>query len=212
MKKWKQGCFLFLGILGIEWQSTEMLSGKSLSTLMQKIDNDHISAPLLPQERIFLPFNLHFRMSPYAPQLLENENQGLLEVVSEPEDGIVHKLLVAVDQNGNLLALIRQTNQEQQIILQEALFQNETSLARASGRDAIFVHGKGDRVKGGKIILKYLYDGIWNTYRQKEFSLKNIENRKWQLQTLQNVPIYRLTLRSKKLFGRLIGIDRIDVN
>ena len=132
---------------------------------------------------------------------------------SEPENGLIHELLVAVDENGSLLSLVRKTNGDQQIISQEDLFRKETPLARASGRDAIFVRCKnGDRVQGSTIIIKYLYDGIWGTYRELEGELRKNASGKWQLQTKAQVPVHLLTLRSRTLFGRLSGIDRIDIN
>ncbi len=195
MKRWTQGIFLCLGVSGAALQTSGALFAKTLSF-----------------KQIRQPFQLHFLNSPYNNYFLENQTQPLLNVFSEPEDWQIHNLFVSVDQNQNLLALIRKTGAEQQIIPQEELFRKETSLARASGRDAIFVRCKGSKETGGRIIIKYLYDGILKKYREMEGELRKNSAGKWQMYTLKKVPVQKLTLKSRKLFGRLIGIDRIDVN
>ena len=142
-----------------------------------------------------------------------SETQSLLQVVSDPENGRIHTLFIKVDENNNLLALVRRSSEDEQTISHEDLFHKDTLLARADGHDAIFLGCKnGTREVGCRISMKYLYDGVWGTYREMQGELRRNLSGRWEIRTLAGVLVQRLTLRSRTFMGRLIGVDRIDVN
>lgn len=143
-----------------------------------------------------------------------SEIQPLLQVVSDPEEGRTHSMLVGVDDKHNLLALIRRSSSDEQTISYKDLFHKDTSLARASGHDAIFVGCRnGTPEVGCRINIRYLYDGMWGTFKDMEGELrKNASTGRWELRTLDGILVRRLTLRSRTFMGQLIGVDRIDVN
>jgi len=198
MRNWK---WSFIFIVGMAGAAAQAESYDTLSPLNHSVRN---------------PFQFHFTQSIFRPTFQEAETQYVLQVVSEPEDGRLHDLLVTVDENGDLLSLIRRGatgGKDEQVVSHEDLFQKDNPLARASGRDAIFVRCKdGDRSQGATIVIKYLHDGVFGSYRQMEGTLQRDASGLWKISSPTHGVAHRLTLRSRTIFGRLIGIDRIDVN
>lgn len=186
MKRWNRAIFFLLGTSG---------------------------AMLYTATSLALPVPAAYESEDEDEDFYFSETQPLLQVVSDPENGRIHNLLVGVDDNNNLLALIRRSSSDEQTISHEDLFHKDTPLARASGHDAIFVGCKsGSREVGCRISIRYLYDGIWGTYREMQGNLTRNASGRWEIQTLSGVPVRRLTLRSRTFMGKLIGVDRIDVN
>ena len=158
-------------------------------------------------------FDLQFVHANHNPPADLYEMQLLLKVVSEPEDGRVHDLLVSTDATGNLLSITRRSERDSQEILKEALFRRENVLAQASGRDAVFISCIGcSEQTGGRLLVKYLYDGMWNTYHTLEGKLVRTAEDRWNIQTTTGTVMQRLTLKSRTFWGKLIGIDRIEIN
>ena len=136
----------------------------------------------------------------------------LADVISEPENNKVHQFLVEVDENFDILGLVRKTDESVQRINLEEIVQGIVLLEK-DGFDVITLTCSGcDSVHGGEITLKYLYDGLAKKYR--EFKMELLRDRdNWALFTVSNKEkINSLKLVSRKFLGRLIGIKKILVN
>ena len=136
----------------------------------------------------------------------------LADVISEPEDNRVHEFLVEVDDNFDILGLVRKTDESIQRITLEEIIQGMVLLEK-DGFDVITLTCSGcDSVHGGEITLKYLYDGLAKKYRDFYMELLR-DGDDWGLFAEKGeIKINTLKLVSRKFFGRLIGIKKILVN
>ena len=147
----------------------------------------------------------------------EIERVFLTRIISEPEGGVVYKLFVDIDKDNNLQALVRvNENNEESVITYESLSQSEVVLARASGRDALIL-GISDGFQqdvGGKIYMRYLYNGISMSYRTFSAELQGLPQTeaKWKFISNSGDRIHFLRLIERKILGRTIGIEDIVIN
>jgi hypothetical protein len=136
----------------------------------------------------------------------------LADVISEPENNRIHKFSVEVDDNFDILGLVRRADEFiQKINLGEII--EGTVLLEKDGFNVITLTCSGcDSVHGGEISLKYLYDGLGKKYR--EFSMELLrDGDNWSLFTKSGAEkINSLKLVSRKFLGRLVGIKKILVN
>lgn len=134
----------------------------------------------------------------------------LADVISEPEDNRIHKFLVEVDDNFDILGLVRKTDESIQKINLEEIIQGIVLLEKDDFNVITLTCSGCDSVHGGEITLKYLYDGLGKKYR--EFRMELLRDRdSWALFSGE-VKINSLKLVSRKFLGRLIGIKKILVN
>lgn len=139
-------------------------------------------------------------------------DQRLTSIISQPEGNLVHDLLLQLKDNGDIKNIIRRSSNSVQQINPENLVRGEVLLARAEGRDAVFLSCIGcTMARGGNLKLRYLYDGIFMTYKNFEMRFAR-RGKTWELQTSKGEKIHRLTLVSRTIFGRVVGIGEIQVN
>jgi hypothetical protein len=146
-----------------------------------------------------------------GPQI--EATQLLASIISQPEGNAQHFLEIELDDQGGIQSLIRRSSKDQQIISKEELLTREVVLARAGGKDALLLTCQDcTTTAGGVLILRYLNNGISNSYQRFWAKLGRDAAGAWILSTHKDVQIHRLTLVSRKILGRLVGIERIDVN
>ena len=165
---------------------------------------------------------------------------NLIKVISEPEENRIHDFLVYVDEASNLKFLVRKSSpkiqthpieefgdtptipieaeEEIQTIPIEDLTAGEVVIARASDKAALLIScPEFEMEKGGVFVIRYLYNGVMMSYKTLEVKLKRVKGSadqldSWVLMTKGDALIKTLHLVSRKIFGTLIGIDRIDIN
>ena len=160
-----------------------------------------------------------------SPQMMRDQSSKLLtyelvKIISEPQDGLIHKLTIQTDDNGKIINLVRETENstDKQVVRMEDLIRNPVVLARASDRDILILSCSECSTRGGgELVLEYLYNGITMKYRDLEMNLDPsrtndggtswrlfTENKKTRIETLRLIP--------RKIFGKLVGIKRILIN
>ena len=136
---------------------------------------------------------------------------NVLEIISEPEGNKKHFLTLALDEEGDILKVSRKSKGSIQNFSVNDLNEGGVVLYRAEGRDVFKLSSNSmDRVMGGDVLLTYLVDGISNRYKDLEIYLKrNRDN--WYLEKNNGQRVKKLILKSKKFFGKVIGIKEIII-
>ena len=140
--------------------------------------------------------------------------QVLIRITNDVRENIVSDMGVNFDSNFVIENFYVETNQGAYLLF----YPNELDgagvvLERSDNRD-VLVLKRGtdsdafDPVRGGKLTVVYLYNGIWNTYRTLD--LRAVQTGvQWTLFTddrLQN-PINRIHIHKRTALGRVIGIE-----
>jgi len=134
----------------------------------------------------------------------------LAEVISEPENNRVHNFLAEVDENFDVLGMVRKADETTQKLALEEIVEGVV-LIKKEGFDVITLSCSNcDSVHGGDINLKYLYSGLSKQYRDFKMELVR-DGDNWALFSGKEKISY-LKLVSRKFMGRLIGIKTILVN
>lgn len=137
----------------------------------------------------------------------------LVKIISEPENMRIHKINLFLNDLGDILGLSRESGDDIQVICPEELFEREVLLAKASGIDAVFLGCRDCTIYDGGIVnIRYLYNGALSSYRNFEMQLVRDDDTNWSLQTMDGDQIDKLTLLSRRILGKVIGIGAIKVN
>ena len=130
---------------------------------------------------------------------------------SEPEDGRIHNLSVISDKDGNLVHFVRESGTSKHVLNIDELLTSEVVMAQAQGRDALLLSCNECNVgEGGPLRLRYLYNGITNSYKSSTVWLRH-RHGEWGFFNEDGEKIVRMNLISRRIFGRLIGIDGIEM-
>ena len=143
-------------------------------------------------------------------------NRDLLAtIISEPENNAEYLFFVeSAGENNELLSLIKKDPSGlEEYIDGERLISEEIVLSKSGDRDALILksHEGFSLQEGGVLELKYLYNGITQDYRSL-FLRVSLKGETWILETEDKTLVQRMYLVSRTIFGRLIGIKRIDIN
>ncbi len=142
---------------------------------------------------------------------LSAKEVSILEIISEPEGNKKHFLTLSLDEEGDILKIARKSKESIQTFSINDLNESGVVLYRTEGRDVFKLSSNSmDRVMGGDVLLTYLIDGISNRYRDLEIFLKRNGDR-WFLETGKGKNVKKLILKSKKFFGKVIGIKEIII-
>ncbi|RLA64805.1 MAG: hypothetical protein DRQ88_10290 [Epsilonproteobacteria bacterium] len=136
----------------------------------------------------------------------------LAEVISEPEGNIVHKFFVELDDNFDVQALVRKTDETTQRLDLEKIVEGIVLIEKDGFEVITLTCPTCDSVHGGEINLKYLYSGISKKFR--DFKMELLRDRdSWGLFSIPDrIKIKRLKLVSRIFLGQVIGIKKILVN
>ena len=144
-------------------------------------------------------------------ELFENDHL-LVTIKSEPEGGLVHELILTTDELNEIMMFTRTSNVSTEDFPIEQILREPVILARAKGKDAVRLSCSDcNPIDGGRVYLSYLFNGITNRYKRLALDLF-IEDGEWFLAIPGGEVVNTLTLKSKKLFGQVIGVGRIEVN
>ena len=146
------------------------------------------------------------------PQSPIEKRVPLVEILSEPQENMIHSIFLDLDSEGNLVNLVRKSASGDYLLPFQDLIDGEVVLAQAGGHDAVILSCPECTVEeGGELEFRYLYNGANGTYRQSSFDLAPTSDA-WAFYTSDDEQVKNLTLKSRKILGRLVGIDRILVN
>jgi hypothetical protein len=136
----------------------------------------------------------------------------LLDVISEPENDKIHKFYLRLDANQEIISLIKTTDGvDEEIAFEDVV--DGVVLIRREGFDVITLSCNNcHRAYGGEINLRYLHSGISREYRDFRMELIQEDDRWLLVDQKTEAEINAIKLLSKKFFGRIIGIERIQIN
>ncbi|MFK7873412.1 MAG: hypothetical protein AB8C84_09670 [Oligoflexales bacterium] len=141
------------------------------------------------------------------------ELASAIDIVSEPEDGLVHLFELFVDENYHVEGFIRTSSESRQEVALEDLNDRDVILADVEGKAALKLRCEScTPEQGGVAVLTYLYNGLVMSYREFSIELTRVNDRKWLLKDEDGKVIESLYLVSRKFMGHLIGIKEVLVN
>lgn len=141
------------------------------------------------------------------------DDQLLVTIKSEPEGDLIHRLIMTTDDENSITMITRTSAVSTDEFSIQQILEETLVLARSEGMNAVLLTCFDcDPAEGGLVSLSYLYNGISQTYRNLNLDLSVDSDGFWSLYTADGELVESLTLKPKKLFGQLIGIDRIEVN
>lgn len=134
----------------------------------------------------------------------------LFEIISEPEGNKKHVLTFTVDEEGDILKASRKSKGSVHNFSVDDLNEGGVILYHTEGRDVIKLSSNSfDRVHGGDVLMTYLTDGITNVYNKFPIVIKRTGDL-WVAQK-GGKKIRQLILKSRKFFGKVIGIREVIV-
>ncbi|MBF0359432.1 MAG: hypothetical protein HQK49_00380 [Oligoflexia bacterium] len=134
----------------------------------------------------------------------------LFNIISEPENNFVHNLILDLDENYNIINIIRKSGSNQQVITIEELTSNKEIVVAKNGNiDILFISCQGVCTKenGGTIQFKYLYNGIYNSFGKLNLILKKVDATTWMATTTEGKKINQLRITRHYFLGQVIGIN-----
>lgn len=141
------------------------------------------------------------------------KERAIIKIISEPENNKVHDFVLMVDGNSDVVELMRRSGNDVQRFSLNDLVEKDQVLMRSDGRDVIILQCPNcDAVHGGDVGIKYLRNGVSMTYKVFKMVLKRSGDTWEAFTTKKNVKINTLRIKSRKLFGQLVGIKKIVVN
>ena len=162
-------------------------------------------------------FDLQF-LERQAPFSLQEDDRvkstvELVDIIVEPDGNRLHKIFLDLGAALEVIHFVRQAADNKQVIPFEDLDNKEVVLAQAGDRDAVLLgceNCKNDQ--GGRLNLKYLYNGITMSYRNFPMIIEKNAEGKWLLYTTDWVVISSMRLLTRSIFGQVIGIDGVAIN
>jgi hypothetical protein len=136
---------------------------------------------------------------------------NLLEIISEPEGNKKHLLTLGLDDQGDILKIMRKSQASVQSFSINELNEGGVVLYRTEGRDVFKLSSRSlDSVIGGDVLLTYLTDGITNRFEDLELYLKR-NGDEWFVESESGNRVSQLILKSRKFFGKIIGIKKVII-
>jgi len=136
----------------------------------------------------------------------------ILKVISEPEDNLVYSFFLILDAGGEIQKFRRQERRNIEDYEFKKIIEGLV-LLEIEKREVLFMECPNcDGHYGGKIMIRFLKNGITHQYSEIFFDLEQ-KNQKWGLFKSDSVaPIKSITLKANKLLGKVIGIKEIEIN
>lgn len=155
-----------------------------------------------------------FEQMQFYADLFENREVPILNVTSDAMTGEA-QIRVVVDNNSELVALRQYTTGATGYVEfnKEHLTKTGAVLMRSSGRDVIKLLSPDlDTNRGGAIDMIYLTSGITDSY--DTFKMDLVRGTDWYIEVNDSKgrrAITKMYLKSRKFFGKVIGIGKVEV-
>lgn len=135
----------------------------------------------------------------------------LISITSEPENDLVHNLILDLDSNGKIEKIVRRSKVDETEYSLNDLKEKEVVVAAYNGRNAILLKCENDcdEERGGLLTLKYLYNGVTQSYHSLRINMQKQEGGDWVAKTEKDEQIKTLRLKSRKapIVHTVIGVD-----
>lgn len=142
--------------------------------------------------------------------LQQDQLHQVVEILSQPEDDKIHRMYFHLDDNDNILDLVRISDDSEAYVPFQDLVAGEVVMAVVEGRDAVILScPECSETNGGTLYFRYLTNGLNDSY--DTMSLEIRKDDQWNLY-FDAQKVETMTLVSRRVFGRLIGIKEIKIN
>ncbi len=137
----------------------------------------------------------------------------LLEVISEPEDGLRRFVYLYTDQRSIIKRLDVEIDGKVNVSADALeMKNNEILMANVLGFDSVFLSCDPCTKNKKEINLKYLLNGATGKFRTKKLRLEK-HNGSWVAKELRtDEAVNRLKFTSNKILGILVGVEEVLVN
>jgi len=134
----------------------------------------------------------------------------MVQILSEPEGNVIHQISVNLDDEGGIIEVTSRSEDYNAAIAFQELIDGEVVLAAAEGIDVLTLSCLGcSKDEGGTLVFGYLKNGLSGKWGSMDFKLA--KKGEWSLSTGKEL-VQTLTLKSNRIFGRVVGIKEILVN
>lgn len=145
--------------------------------------------------------------------------QKIVRLISEADDDLGINLYANLTKTGDLESIYFIDENKALISVDvEDLFSKEVLIFTRDGYDIFYLSClKCSVQKGGKVKARYLYSGLWGSYRTTEMYLERDSSKKWALFTYpvgngEREVIKSIYLQANYTFGKLVGIKDLLIN
>lgn len=138
---------------------------------------------------------------------------GLLRVHCDPEFDSVHDFYLSLDDSDHVFSMTRRSQRSQNCFFNHELQSKELVIASHKDKKVILISCPAYNPKtGGPFVIKYLYNGLTNSYKSMNLWLEKDE-KGWQLTTPppKKIKICALKVVPRKFAGVTIGIQHLQV-
>jgi len=149
---------------------------------------------------------------PVEQSIEYNQEVELVEILSEPEDNRIHEISLGLNESEEILRLVRRSTGSENSIAMSDIINSEVVLAVASGKNALMLKCPSCSInQGGTLIFTYLTNGLDDSYASIGLQLTR-DDAGWLLRTENGITIENLNMKSRKIFGQVVGIKEILIN
>ena len=137
----------------------------------------------------------------------------LLDVISEPEGGLERQVFLYIDSESEIVRLDVEINEKVMVSASgEEIAKNKIPMVDSPAFESVMMTCDPCSKVRKDINLRYLLNGATGIYRTK--TLRLVKNEQgWIARDLTtNVAVNKLTFKSNKVLGVLLGVEEIQVN
>lgn len=146
------------------------------------------------------------------PGSVPDRQQVLVTIISEPEDNLVHQLIMVIAPDGRLRYVVRRSKEDETVTTLQALSAGEVVMARTDGRASVMLSCSGCDAQGSGITrLRYISNGILRRYGKLEMRIERSDDGSFRLWSMEGVRVERLRLTSRRWLGLLIGVKSVEI-
>ncbi len=146
------------------------------------------------------------------PAPAPDREQVLVTIISEPEDNLVHQLIMVIAPDGRLRHLVRRSKEDETIATLQALRAGEVVMARTDGRASVMLSCPAcDLTKSGIAHLRYITNGLLGRYGRMKMRVERRGDGSFHLWSMEGERIERLRLTSRRWLGILIGVKSVRI-
>ena len=151
--------------------------------------------------------------TPTQPDSAKDREQVLLTIISEPEDNLVHQVVMVIAPDRTLRHIVRRSKEDETIATAQQLREGEVVMARTDGRASVTLScPKCDETNSGITRLRYISNGVFRRWGTMAMKIDRTEDGSFRLWSLQGERIEKLRLTSRRWLGVLIGVKSVEID
>ena len=134
-----------------------------------------------------------------------------LATVTNSMDSDKYKLTIVTDDSGSLASLhVVENGTKDSVYNLEQVQKGITLLVRDNRKIITLIGAELDATAGGEVMLSYLYNGITGKRKQVRLEIFT-QDGKWVMQSEEKIIITKIHFTTKKILGKVVGLDKMIV-